>query len=309
MKRILIDEITVKNSLMNLESAIDQLQKLKSLIERNYSIVTDGHVDQTKRIEAGISLKGNLLLYESYARPLSGYLAQFYQADVASIESQKPTVTFGLDGDWIAHELSRFTGSLNYLHNVFVLKDKLREKNIQYRLERQQTRSHIYRDAKLYFYLNRHEELKISRIHMSSPGLVEFIMSNYQHGALMASLIILISRVPNYFDRLITVWSKWKNTFREHRRKDRNERLEQEINDFFIKNVLEPLNELQQHQNIESMHEVNKAITDISKNKLADPIAITNNIFHSLAMISHLYENRKFYIIDDEKKGASKKSS
>ena len=98
-----------------------------------------------------------------------------------------------------------------------------------------------------------------------------------------------------------------KNTLREQRRKDRNEKIEQEICDFFINNIINPLKELNQNNNCESLHEINRAIGDMSKNKLADPIAITNNILHSLAIISHLYENRKFYMIEEDKKEKNQK--
>ena len=60
----------------------------------NYSIVADDSAENEKRIEAGISLKGNLLLYESYARPLAGFLSQFYEADLEYREREIKKLSF-----------------------------------------------------------------------------------------------------------------------------------------------------------------------------------------------------------------------
>lgn len=206
----------IDRALTTLDEAIRRLSVLRDIIRENRGLLSSIQTDEHRRIEAELSLRGAMLLYESYAQPLGAYITQLAEESKQEEHKEKSSsITFALNGEWVSHELSQFLGALNYLHNLSTLDTKLRSTNISYRLERPQSRLDIYRNSKLYFYLNNSEELKIRKIHISSPGVVEFVTSNFDYGAFIISVLYVANRFPKWLDEVIAVWNKWKTERRK----------------------------------------------------------------------------------------------
>lgn len=280
-----------------LDDACERLQQLKKIIEDNYYIANSTS-DEQRRIEAQITLRGAMLLYENYARPLSSYIYQLSESKLRPLPTESsPKMAIGLEGQWISHELSRLLGSLNYLHNLGAVHRKLRQ--LDYRLERSQTRSHIFKNAQLYFYLEREEELKISQIHLASPGIIEFSVLTAQAGMFLVSILIFISQAPKFFDSIVTSWNKLKNSLREQRQHDREEYIEQEIHRYFMEDVLPLLRTNNSDLNPEAIMQLQQAIIEISHKKLVEPISATDQVLHSLTVLSHLYSVGKFQVLKE----------
>lgn len=286
----------------DLDRAIHRLSSLKELILVNYEKIGRLHPDDPIRIEAELSIAGLILLYETYARPTTSFIAQTKETPKElTSKTDVPKIAFAVDGDWVTHELSRFLGALNYLHNVFTLNGKLKDKNIGYRLERPVTRLNVYRDAKLFYYLERNEELRIAQIHIASPGLVEFIVSNTQYGAMLVTLVVLLSRSAKIADTIITLWAKFKDTLRDQRRKDRMEEIEKSIHEFFTKEVLPRYINMGVDVDTKSLQEIESAIAEFSKRNLTDPIATTDHIFRAIATLAHLSSSQKLRALESGK--------
>ena len=216
-------------------------------------------------------------------------------------EYSEPLLSFSLGCDWVSHELSRFLGALNYLNNVFVLHDKLKN-NTSYRLQRSQTRVHIYRNAHLYFYLDRKEELKIHKIHISSPGTLEFVLQNSNHAVMITAIILFLSRAPNIIEKWLTMWKKFKSALREERRNGMIEKIEKKTNEFFTETILPKLKQDDIEISTSAIHNLHKAVINFSKQKLADPISAMDQILHSMVVIAHLKNTGKFNILKTDNK-------
>jgi len=246
-----------------------------------------------------------MLLYETYAQPLSAYIIQLGEEPrKAQYREKSSSIIFALDGEWVSHELSRFLGALNYLHNLSTLDTKLRSKNISYRLDRPQSRSDIYRNAKLYFYLSKSEELRIRKIHISSPGVVEFVTTNFEYGALIISVLYVANRLPKWFDEVITVWNKWKTESRNQQIQDRQEQNERIINDFFEQEILPKLRSNEYCIAHQGFIELKNAVDGVSKKKLADPVSTMDHTLRSIAVLVHLKQIGKYQLLkqDDNEK-------
>lgn len=291
----------VNNAFRTLDSSIERLISLRRILEKNHQILQNNMSSHEDRIDAEISMKGAFLLYENYARPLSCYLSQLdSKAKMPKFSYEnKLSISFALEGDWVSHELSRFLGALNYLHNVSALYSKLQSKNVSYRLERPQSRSHIIRNARLYFYLDKSEELKINKIHISSPGVVDFIASNFEYGTIIVSVLYVTNKLPKWSDEIITIWNKWKTNYRNQRIHDRHEKIDKSVNMFFEREILSKLNNKNYELDDKGLHIINKAISEFSEKKLADPVSTMDHILRSIAVLSHLKRIGKYHLIEN----------
>jgi hypothetical protein len=291
----------IDQALTNLDDAIRRLSALRDLIQENRGIIRSSTIDEHRKIEAELSLRGAMLLYESYAQPLSAYIGQLSSESKKEIYREKSSsIAFALDGEWVSHELSRFLGALNYLHNLSTLDTKLRSTNVSYRLERPQSRSDIYRNAKLYFYLSKSEELKIRKIHISSPGVVEFVTSNFEYGTLIISVLYVANRFPKWFDEVITIWNRRKAEIRKNQIQDRIERNERMIDDFFEQEILPKLRNSEYCMDNNGFIELKKAIDGISQKKLADPISTMDHTLMSIAVLVHLKQIGKYQVLKQD---------
>jgi hypothetical protein len=292
----------VDHALFTLDNAIHRLSTLRDIIHENKLRLHSKNVNERERIEAELSLRGAMLLYESYAKPLSSYIIQLGQETKQErIKEKSSSITFALDGEWVSHELSRFLGALNYLHNLSTLHVKLRSRNVSYRLERPQSRADIYRNAKLYFYLNKSEELKIRKIHISSPGIVEFVTSNFEYSTLIISVLFLANRFPKWFDEVITVWNKWKAERRKQQMYKRMERNDRIVNDFFEQEILPKLKSNEYCLENEGVIELKRAIEGISEKNLADPVSTMDHTLRSIAVLVHLKQIGKYQELREDK--------
>lgn len=83
-------------------------------------------------------------------------------------------LTVRIDGPWRAFDFEQFFESVDYLNKLFVIASKLHSSAPDMRMQREMTRSHVVREARLYYYLTQHEELRVRQVQFASPGLVKF---------------------------------------------------------------------------------------------------------------------------------------
>lgn len=118
--------------------------------------------------QARIDLQSSIAYFDKYLLPFA--LSQ-------QIEETAPTepsgfLTLGIDGNWGAYEFRQMFNGLDYLNKVYTMRAKLGDRHPDFRIQSGMTRFYVYRDARLHYYLELQEELRVRRIEYASPGLV-----------------------------------------------------------------------------------------------------------------------------------------
>ncbi|MDI6793634.1 MAG: hypothetical protein QME81_12355 [bacterium] len=142
--------------------------------------------------------------------------------------------------------------------------------------------------------------MKIRKIHISSPGVVEFVTTNFEYSTLIISVLYVANQFPKWFDEVITVWNKWKTESRKQQIQDRRERNERIINDFFEQEILPKLRSNEYCMDNEGFIELKKAIDGISKKKLADPVSTMDHTLRSIAVLVHLKQIGKYQVLKQD---------
>lgn len=287
--RLAVDEI---------DRDIQSLMSLKNLIQEALAEINSSSTS-TYSFSQEIALKGYMLIYDSYVRPISPYIESIHgNSSPESINngSDSEALTLGLKGEWQSFELSTLLGALSYIHNINTLNKKLDSNNVDYRIKKGQTRYPVFQNAKVHYYLEKSEELKIKQLHISSPGMVDFIANNFSNGAFLAALLVAIHKAPDFVNKIMTAWFKYKKDNFAVRKLERDDRTEELVSIFIDR-------ELRKHLERESCdsEEILKVLEEVKnisvKNKLAKPDVLIEKALHSMASLSNLDKNGKYHVV------------
>jgi len=254
-----------------------------------------------------ITLKGYMLIYESYVRPIAPYIANIYDSRIEPERicenGDSLILTLGLKGDWQSFELSTLLGSLSHLHNVATLDRKLRSANSDYRYKKGQTRYSVFNKAKVHYYLEKNEELKIKQLHISSPGIIDFLTNNFANGSYIAAALLSIHKLPNFLNKVMTLWFKYKKEVLGVRKLEREDRVDELVSQFIDREVQKHL--INDEIDAEAINEILQGIKNISvKNKLAKSDVLLEKTLHSLAALSNLDKREKYHVVRKQDKKA-----
>lgn len=116
------------------------------------------------------ALQSSIAYFEKYIQPL--FISQSTPQRQFNVPSA--TLVVGIDQEWQANEFRQLFHGVDYLNKIYVLRAKLLREAPDLRLSREMTRSRVYRDARLYYYLASSEELRVRSVQFASPGSVSF---------------------------------------------------------------------------------------------------------------------------------------
>lgn len=116
------------------------------------------------------NIQSSIAWVEKYIQPI------LVQPSIAERRLNAPTDTLllGIDQEWDAYEFRQLFHGIDYLNKIYVLRTKLFRDSPDLRLNREMTRSQVYRQARLYYYLAPYEELRVRSVQFASPGSVNF---------------------------------------------------------------------------------------------------------------------------------------
>lgn len=116
------------------------------------------------------NIQSSIAWFEKYIQPI------LVQPSIAERRLNAPTDTLllGIDQEWDAYEFRQLFHGIDYLNKIYVLRAKLFRDSPDLRLNREMTRSQVYRQARLYYYLAPYEELRVRSVQFASPGSVNF---------------------------------------------------------------------------------------------------------------------------------------
>ncbi len=163
--------------------------------------------------QSRIDLQGSIAHFEKYLLPLLIQTRQDYE--ITDIQEQD-VFSIGIDGDWKAYEFRQLFNSIDYFNKVYVMQTKLQRNTPDVRLRQGRTRSYIYREARLYYYLSIREELRVQRVQFASPGYINFegdkaalekVKDTVQYAITQGWVKML---VDNFFSALNEQLSMWK---------------------------------------------------------------------------------------------------
>lgn len=293
-----------RSALEEIDRDVKSLIGLRELMADALAAVENGSLSKNSYMQE-ISLKGYMLIYESYVRPIAPYIASIHDSHVEqetiSEKGDLLILTLGLKGDWQSFELSTLLGSLSHLHNVATLDRKLRSTSFDYRYEKGQTRYSVFNKAKVHYYLEKSEELKIKQLHISSPGIIDFITNNFENGSYIAAVLISVHQLPNFLNKVMTLWFKYKKEVLSIRKLERDDRIDELVSQFIDKEIRNHLNN--KETSVEAIDEIMQGIKNISvNNKLAKSDVLLEKTLHSLAALSNLDKREKYHVVRKREK-------
>lgn len=282
-----------ENALVGVRKILDQLNVLHSDLE-NLS-------REYREIEfpppyVEVHLRASVLLFESY---FMTHLSLRPPSPEELTLAQENRLNLFLEGDWLTHEMGSLLFSVNTIFQLFALRD-VGLGRVRGEKETPQTRKDVYDHAKLFYYLRPDEELKIRRIHFSSPGDMELVT---QLTSLVPALrdtiaIILLARLATRLVRELP--SLLRHTIEELTRTKqiiRDDQLRRILHDEIIKKIKEKtpqnLTEIEAEQVHNAVALLDKTINQVTAYNVADPIRLTTRIFDALSSIARLFDVRK----------------
>jgi len=292
-----------QRALEEIDEDVRSLINLRDLIVEALTAIERTGNSKTSHIHE-IALRGYMLLYDSYVRPISPYISNL-QGESAGEERYCKSddllmLTLGLKGNWQSFELSTLLGSLSFLHNVATLDRKLRGTNPDYRYEKGQTRYSIINKAKLHYYLEKDEELRINQLHISSPGIIDLITNNFANGGYIAAVLLSIHQLPNFINKIMTLWFKYKKEVFAVRNLERDDRINELVTQFIEVEMQKHLDD--QEADAENINEIMQGIKNISiDNKLAKSDVLLEKTLHSIASLSNLDKRNKYHVVQKKK--------
>ena len=300
-----IDLHKARLALKEIDRDLKSLTGLRELIEEALDVLENSSQSKTTYMQE-IALKGYMLIYDSYIRPISPYIDNI-QITQMPVESEQVSevgnsliLTLGLKGDWQSFELSTLLGSLSFLHNVATLDRKLRSVNSDYRYKKGQTRYAVFNNAKVHYYLEKNEELKIKQLHISSPGVIDLITNNFANGTYIAAVLLSIHQLPNFINKIMTLWFKYKKDVLSVHRMEREDRTNELVSQFIDREIQKHLNDNEIDN--EAINEIIQGIKNISVNsKLAKPDVLLEKTLHSLSALSNLDKREKYHVVQKRK--------
>lgn len=117
-----------------------------------------------------VDLQSSIAHFEKYVLPFASRQAE---KSIQPIEGPQ-RLLLGIDDNWNAYEFRHLFEGVDYLSKVFALHFKLERDSPDFRLRHVMTRSHVYRQGRLHFYLSSREELRVRRVQFASEGSVNF---------------------------------------------------------------------------------------------------------------------------------------
>jgi len=294
-----MDLYKVRLALEEIDRDVKSLIGLRELITDAMAAVENNSLVKNS-YKQEIALKGYMLIYDSYVRPISPYIDNIYNSRIGTEriygESDSLILTLGLKGDWQSFELGTLLGSLSHLHNVATLDRKLRSNNSDYRYKKGQTRYSVINKAKVHYYLEKNEELKIKQLHISSPGIIDFITNNFANGSYIAAVLISIHQLPNFLNKVMTLWFKYKKEVLSVRKLEREDRIDELVSQFIDREIKNHL--INNEIDAEAINEIMQGIKNISvNNKLARSDVLLEKTLHSLAVLSNLDKREKYHVV------------
>jgi hypothetical protein len=203
-------------------------------------------------------------------------------------------------GRWMAHEFSRFIGSVNLLHQLIAVRD-IAMPRLYHGGRVTETRQDVYTGARLYHYLHLGEELRIARVEFASPGEIEFLTVLATHTPQAArdffGLLALVVIAPRFIQTLPSLYRHCVQEFATAREILRNDRLRQEIHKFFMARLRELENDCVRPNSrdaaSETLQKLENTILKLDEAGLANPIILGERVFDSLSSISRLVQSGK----------------
>jgi len=245
--------------------------------------------------QTSVDLQSSVAHFERFVLPL--ILGRQAEAEV-SIEGSD-ILAFGVDGYWRAYEFRQFFHSIDYLSKIYTIKGKLERKSPDFRLRRGMTRSVVYRQARLYYYLSPREELRVRQIQFSSPGSVNF----EGIGEVIKEVRELVDYVVTFkwFKGIIDTYDQLTYGREVERAKSRLEHAETQSK---LKQVIRQLREQESQEVLETLEQYRQALSklnemadlmiELDKKGLARLPVVEQTFMRSLSMLHRLgYEERK----------------
>lgn len=151
--------------LCEMDDFLHEMHNVYSKLRKHYE-----HFREHPNVDTRIDLQSSIAFFEKHVRPV--IVERKARERVFTYDSD--LLEFRLSDRWRAYEFRQLFESVDYLNKIFVLKGKLAVKAPDVRIARRMTRCDVYRLAKVYYYLAPHEELRIRRVRLASPGMISF---------------------------------------------------------------------------------------------------------------------------------------
>lgn len=289
-----------RRALEQLDRNVQSLLHLQFLIDQALTGIESDPKGEANAMQQ-TALKGYMLLYEACVIPISPYIANLEFApktpETGGSLDDTSILTLGLSGNWQSFEFSTLLGSLSYVHNVATLDKKLRGANPDYRYEKGQTRYAVVNKAKVHYYLEKNEELRIRRLHISSPGIIDLITNNFANGAYIAAVLLSIHQLPNFVNKIMSLWFRYRKEAFAIKKMEREDRTDELVCRFIDVELQKYLQE--DDRNAESLLEILQGVKNISVDrKLAKSDVLLDRTLHSIATLSNLDKRGKFRVSD-----------
>lgn len=161
-----------KLSISQAEAYLQQLEQFHTEITHTRDLFNQRLNSYHKRVnlETRVDLESSVAHFEKYLLP---FIIAQQGLEERPIEDGK-ILTVAIDGSWGAYEFRQLFESLDYLNKIYMIQTKLQRGSPDFRLQQGMTRSPIYRQSRLHYYLSSREELQVRQIEFASPGLVSF---------------------------------------------------------------------------------------------------------------------------------------
>lgn len=253
------------------------------------------HYERVQDPQTTIDLQSSVAYFERFVFPL---ISSQQTEKITSIENSD-TLLLGVNGYWRAYEFRQFFDSVDYLHKIYAIGGKLRREAPDLRLRRGMTRSVVYRQARLYYYLSPREELQVRQIKFSSPGLVNF----EGIGEVVKEVRELVDYIITFkwFKGIIDTYDYFDYGRKVEREKARLEyaqtksKLKEVVRELREKDSREAIEHLEQYrQALDTLNQIADLMIELDKKGLAHLPTVEQTFMRSVSMLHRLgYEDQK----------------
>ncbi len=266
--------------------------------------------EQTPR--TNVDLQSSVAHFEKIVLPL--IISRSTETEVFIEDSDM--LAFGIDGYWRAYEFRQFFHSIDYLSKIYTIRGKLERESPDLRLRRGMTRSPVYQQARLYYYLSPREELQVRQIEFSSPGLVNF----EGIGEVIKEVRELVDYVVTFkwFKGILDTYDQLTYGRKVDRAKSKLEyaetqsKLKQVVRQMRERESREALENLEQyHQALNKLNEIADLMIELDKKGLARLPVVEQTFMRSMSMLHRLgYEEQKVKtrLLPDSRQEGERKS-
>ena len=295
-----------------IDTALRYIDYIEKTLDRNQEILNllKSSLEDFKNypsFENQIRLSGIISHIEKFE------LSKYKNNELKYYLSNSENFTIRIDKDWKAFEFDRIFKTIDFLNKLYVIQYKLKKHDS--RLVNEETRSFIYKNAKLYHYIAPFEEIRVSKIEYASPGFITFngigeVVSKIQN--LVSSIIAFefIRKIVDNYD-----YFKYKRPLQIEREKadlrnairktetesieEENRKLELQSNYDQLKYKIEKDRLNRKIEVIKELIEICDLIEILDSKKIANKEILESQIIQCLSSLNNLgFENEKIKTLE-----------